>query len=214
MKKKIPFLLAAGILPLTAAAGEQSFVDHLYLSGDIGPSFVQGTRIRNADTIDFNTGIRADVAAGYQVTPWLAGELATGIIWNSADKIGNVPISSFGSSLDLYQVPVMGNVVLSYSCWQSYRFWRHFRPYAGAGVGGVAASVDFNRPLGDVKDTDFTFSYQAFAGVNCELSQRIELGLGYKFLQTGEHNWQENGVTLNTEGTSTHSVIASFTWRF
>jgi len=208
MKKKIPFLLAAGIVPLAAAAGEQSFSDHLYLNGDIGASFIQPTRIRNADTMDFNTGLRADVGVGYQATPWLAGELATGIIWNSVDTIGNVPISSFGSGLDLYQIPVMGNIVLTAP------FWKSFKPYIGAGVGGVAATVDFERPLGSVRDTDFTFSYQAFAGLNYELSQHLELGLGYRFLQTGEHNWVENGVTLDTESTATHSVTASFTWRF
>lgn len=208
MKKKIPFLIAAGIVPLAATAGEQSFSDHLYLNGDIGPSFVQQTRIRNADTMDFNIGLSADVAVGYQATPWLAGELATGVIWNSVDKIGGVPISSFGSGLDLYQVPVMGNIVLTAP------FWQCFKPYVGAGVGGVAATVNFERPLGSVRDTDFTFSFQAFAGLKYELSQRVELGLGYRFLQTEEHNWVENGVALDTESTSTHTVTASFTWRF
>jgi opacity protein-like surface antigen len=102
----------------------------------------------------------------------------------------------------------MGNLVLSTPEWHG------FRPYVGGGLGGVVGMVYFARPLGAIHDTDFTFSYQAFAGLNYKLSRHIDLGIGYKFLQTGDHNWAENGVTLKTEGSGTHSITASFTWNF
>lgn len=209
MKEKIPFLLAAGIIPLATTAMGGDFSSHLYLSGDIGAAFEQAVRIKGADLIDFHNGLRADVALGYQAKSWFAVESASGAIWNSGDKIGGVTIDSFGGSLDLYQIPIMGNVVFS-----TPTYWHGFKPYIGAGVGGAAAILDFQRPLGSIRDTDFTFGYQAFAGLNYKVCEHIDLGVGYKFLQTEDHTWAQNGVTLRTEGTGTHSVTASLTWKF
>ena len=209
MRQKIRFLLAAGIVPLAATASAQSFSDHLYVTGDMGAALEQSLRIRGGgDLINFNTGIRGDVALGYHVNSWLAAEFASGVIWNSGDTIGGATFSSFGAAMDLYQIPVMGNGVFSSPEWHG------LKAYAGGGLGGVAGMLDFQRPLGAIRDTDFTFSYQAFAGLNYRLSPRMELGLGYKFLQTGDHDWAENGVTLKTQGSGTHSITLSFTWNF
>jgi opacity protein-like surface antigen len=208
MKEKMRFLLVAGIVPIAATATAESFSDHLYLTGDIGPAFEQTLHIRGADNITFNTGVRGDIAAGYQANSWFAAELATGVIWNSGDKIGGVPFSSFGAGLDLYQIPLLGNVILSTPVWHG------FKPYIGGGLGCVFGGLDFQRPLGAIRNTDLTFGYQAMAGINYEISRNIELGLGYKYLETGEHDWAQNSVTLKTEATVTHSVTASFTWKF
>jgi opacity protein-like surface antigen len=208
MKRKIPFLLAAGIMPFATPAIGQDFLSHVYVSSDLGAAFQQADRIKGADLIDFHNGVRGDIAAGYRVSSWFAVEFASGAIWNSGDKIGGVTLSSFGGSLDLYQIPIMGNVVFSTPAWHG------FQPYIGAGVGGVAAMLDFQRPLGTIRDTDFTLSYQAFAGLNYQVCEHVELGVGYKFLQTEDHSWSQNGVTLKTEGTGTHSVTASLTWKF
>lgn len=209
MKERIPFLLAAGIVPFATTALAGDFSPHLYLNSDLGAAFQQEVRIKGADLIDFHNGVRGDISVGYQATSWFAMEFASGTIWNSGDKIGGVSISSFGGSLDLYEIPIMGNVVFS-----TPTAWHGFKPYIGAGIGGVAAMLDFQRPLGAIRDTDFTLSYQAFGGLNYRVSQHIEIGVGYKFLQTDDHDWAENGVTLKTDGTGTHSVTASFTWSF
>ena len=74
--------------------------------------------------------------------------------------------------------------------------------------------LDFKSPLGDIANTDFTFSYQAFVGLNYEISEHLAVGVGYKFLRTQDHNWADGGVTLQTDGTCTHSVTASFVWKF
>jgi opacity protein-like surface antigen len=209
MKQKIPILLAAGIIPFAATAMAEDFSAHGYVSSDIGAAFQQKVRIRGGgDLIDFHNGVRGDIAFGYQATSWLAGEIATGVIWNSADRIGTAAVTSFGGSLDLYQIPIMGNVVVSTPR------WHRLKPYIGGGIGGVAAMLDFQRPLGSIDDTDFTFSYQGFAGLNYQVCKRVEMGVGYKFLQTSDHNWIDSGVTLRTGGTATHSVVASFIWSF
>lgn len=208
MKRKIPFLLAGGIVPLATAVMGQDFSPHPYLSADLGAAFQENLRIRSGDLIDFHNGVRGDITLGYQKTRWVGMELQTGVIWNSGDKIGGATISSFGGRMDLYQIPVMANLVLTTPAWHG------FRPYAGAGFGGVAAMMRFERPLGSIRDTDVTFSYQAFGGLNYEISEHFELGVGYKYLQTDNHDWIENGVTLKTEGTTVHSVTASLSWKF
>jgi opacity protein-like surface antigen len=208
MRPKTFFFIAAGIIPLAASAAGNDWTDRFYVSTDVGPAFQQGINIIGADEIKFNTGVRGDVSLGYRFAPWIATELAAGFIWNSADSIGGVPISSYGGSLDLYEIPLMGNLILTTPA-------KHgFQPYVGGGVGVVAAKLDFTSPLGDIHDTDYTFSYQAMAGVNYQLSQNLVLGLGYKYLCTRDHSWTENGVTLDTEGTATHSVTLSLTWSF
>lgn len=209
MKQKISFLLAAGIVPLATTAMAEDFSAHTYLSADLGAAFQQKLRIRSSgELIDFHNGARGDIAFGYQATPWLAAEIATGAIGNAGDTIGGVTLRSFGGSLDLYQIPVMANVIVSAPRWHG------FKPYIGGGFGGVAAMIDFQRPLGSVRDTDFTFSYQGMAGVNYQVCKNVELGVGYKYLLTEDHNWMEHGVTLRTVGTGTHSVQASFIWSF
>jgi len=208
MNPRIRFLLAAGIVPLATTALGQDFSPHWYWTSDLGAAFQQRLRIHGADLIDFHNGVRGDLAIGYQPCEWFGAEFASGAIWNSADRIGGAPVTSFGGSLDLYQIPVMANVIVSTPPWHG------FKPYLGAGVGGVAAMIDFQRPLGSIRDTDFTFSYQAMAGLNYQVCPRVSMGVGYKFLQTDDHNWIENGVTLKTAGTGTHSVTASVVWSF
>src|ERR1700748_1207735 len=120
MREKIPFLLAAGIIPFAPTAIGQDFLPHPYLSCDLGAAFQQEVHIRGADLIDFHNGVRGDIAVGYQATSWFAVEFASGAIWNSGDKIGGVPISSFSGSLDLYEIPVMGNAVFTTPAWHGF----------------------------------------------------------------------------------------------
>lgn len=208
MEGKKQFLIVAGVLPLATAAWGGDFTNRVYVTADVGPAFQQNINIAGGSKIDFNTGVRGDVSFGYACKPWLATEFATGVIWNSVDTIGGVAPSSYGGSMDLYQIPLMGNLVLT-----APNLGR-FRPYVGGGLGCVIGKLDFNSPLGNIHDTDHTFAYQAFAGLNYQISERVVVGLGYKYITTRDHGWTQNGVTLDTEGTSTHSVTCSLTWFF
>jgi len=208
MKQRIPLLLAAGIFPLATNAVAGDFVAHTYLNADLGAAFEQKVGIQGADRIDFHNGVRGDIAIGYQATEWFAAEFATGVIWNSADRIGNAQVTSFDASLDLYQIPIMANFIFSTPSWHG------FKPYLGAGGGGVAAMIDFQRPLGSIRDTDLVIGYQGFAGLNYQISEHVTAGLGYKYLRSEDHSWIENGVTLKTGGTAVHSVTASVIWSF
>jgi opacity protein-like surface antigen len=208
MRAKAKILLTTGVLPLAATVMGEDFTNRVYVAADLGPAFQQNINISGGQEIDFNSGIRGDVSLGYRFKPWLAGEFAMGAIWNRVDTIGGVPMSSYGGSMDLYQIPLLGNVVLSAP------EWHHFRPYVGGGIGCVLGKLDFNSPLGDIHDTDHTFAYQAFVGVNYQLSEHVAVGIGYKYLATDNHAWTQNGITLDTEGTMTHAVTCAVTWSF
>ena len=196
------------MVPL-AALGQEHPSGQWYANADVGAAFEQQLRIRRSgELIDFHNGIRGDLAVGYQYNSWIAGELTSGAIWNSVQKIGGVPVTSFSTTMDLYQMPILADVVLSTPTWHG------FRPYLGGGFGGVAALLNLKRPLGDISDTDFEFAYQAFAGLNYQVCRRAEIGVGYKYLATESHSWIQNGVTLDTAGTGTHSVTASVTIKF
>lgn len=214
MKGRIQFPLAAGIVLLAARVlgdeccqtgeSEKCF----YFDGNIGASLLNQTKVLDGDRIAFDVGVRTDLAVGYHLSSWAAVEFNTGVIWNSADKIGGVPLDSFGGSMDIYQIPLLGNLVLSAPSKSG------FRPYIGGGVGCMATVLDFRSPLGDISDCDFAFGYQAFVGITYSTSSNLELGIGYRFSQTRDHGWDDGGVSLHTEGTATHAILASIRWKF
>lgn len=205
MKPALRFIIAAGLAPIAAVAQER--FPKFYLDVDAGASLPSSTRVVGADTIEFHNGVRADIALGLRANSWLSAEFASGVIWNAVDKIGGVPVSSYNGSIDLYQIPIMGNVILRAPRTHG------FQPYIGAGLGCVAGMLDFNTPLGKIHDTDYTFGFQAFAGLNYRLSHHLEVGIGYKYLQTHNEGWTDGGVALHTEGIATHSIFAALVWK-
>lgn len=201
----------------TAHSQAQS-ADKLYLNVNAGPAITQDASIQNSPfgntgNIRFDTGLRADLGLGYEVTPSFAAELETGVIWNGVHSIQNNNLSSLNASADLYQIPVLADVIYK-------PLHGSFQPYVGAGFGGVAGLFDssnvplFAPPGSSYSATDWTFAYQFEAGFKYAVSEKIELGLAYKFLATSNHDWTDSGVTLKTDGTMTHAILATFTWRF
>ncbi len=187
-----------------------------YLNADIGGSLEQSIDLKNLGTrVGFNPGTSFDVSFGYNIVPQVAVEFETGVIWNSLSGSGPQIISPVADRADLYQVPFLGNIVfkLPLQC--------GITPYIGGGVGGVASTLVLSRgssnsSWGHISDTDFTFAYQGMAGLKFALNQTMEVGVGYKFLGTLDHQWFGNdpNLVVNTSPTYSHSILASFTWHF
>ena len=136
---------------------------------------------------------------------------------------------------DLYQIPIMVNGI--------YKFCPHgkFRPYLGAGVGvvlsifdvgAISASADGQYTVSPIEgesygdsgsvsgqlwkggsDMDVVFGYQTMAGFNYDLTDRLAVGLNYKFLGTTDHDWNIGGLGLKAEGTFNHSILASINYK-
>jgi OmpA-OmpF porin, OOP family len=212
-----------GIPMLLAGAGAHAdFADRLYVTAAAGPAFAQNTTIQTppftGGQIDFDTGVRGDIAVGYNVCKAFAVELNTGVIWNSVNSIGGNTLSTYSAHADLYQIPLMVNGIYKIP------LKGPFKPYIGAGVGAVVGVLDssgvpglyFPTPGGSQSfdATDTEFAYQAEVGFNWQLGKHAEVGLAYKFLGTSSFTWNANDTPLKTDGIFTHAVTASFTWCF
>jgi len=207
--------MVLGMPLFLAAAPAYAQCTNLYVDVSAGPALQQDVSIHNssfgnAGTVNFDAGLRAGVRIGYDFTPSFAAEFETGVIWNGVNSIHGNTLSDFGSSANLCEIPLLANFIYK-------PLHGAFEPYVGVGCGGVAGIFDeSNTPLfgPSFNDSDFVFAYQAEAGFKYSVSQNIELGLAYQFLGTTDHHWADNGVSLNTGGTMTHAITATFTWRF
>lgn len=210
----------AGTTLLLAAAAQAQSADKMYLDVRAGVALPQDAAIKdaflgNGGNLSFDAGLHAGVNLGYNFCQSLAAELETGVVWNSINSIQGNSLSTGSASADLYQIPVLMNVI--------YKPWHGaFVPYFGVGIGGVAAIFNGSNIPGsffpgsspDFSDMDFVFAYQATAGFKYSVSEHIDLGLAYQFLGTDGPSWSDNNVTLSTDGVLTHSIMATFTWRF
>ena len=131
-------------------------------------------------------------------------ELETGILVNYTDSIG----SNGGGSYELffYQIPVLANVV----CRIPNR--SRFKPFIGAGVGGVDTHLEDNSYFSYRSDSDFGLAWQGVAGVRYQLGSKWELGLIYKYLGTTDRSF--DAFNAKMDGTQTHSVSVSVLFKF
>ena len=187
-----------------------------YFKLDAGLSIVNDIDIKNPQDLDFfdlgvtdvklktDPGVRVDLAGGYNFSKCWALEIEAGFTFNS---IKELEASAFGISgteeldMNLFQIPLLVNVI--------YRLPldSKFKPYIGAGAGGVWSIIS-----GDDVDSenDIAFAFQGMAGVDYELNDKTDIGIGYKFLGALEQDF--GGV--ETENIYTHAILATFNFRF
>ena len=215
MKSSFGLAGLAGIISIaiTTSAAEPGGA---YVNVDAGPSFLHDVKIKDAGgaRAKFDVGLRSDISVGYRFSESCAGEIETGLIWNSVRRIGTtVPPPTPGGGgyaayqrgdADLYQIPLLANALYFVRCPKLSAL----QPYVGVGVGGIATVLDSEFPAGDVNDTDFTFAYQAFTGVKYACTDRISIGAAYKFLGTLDHHWEGSGLDVRTRSIFTHAIVA------
>ncbi len=217
MKNALGMTMAGTTLLLAATAAQAQSADKLYLDVRAGVALPQDAAIQyspygNSGNVEFDAGLHVGVNFGYHLCRSFAAELETGVLWNSINAInGNHP-SSMGGSADLYQIPVLANLVYQ-------PLHGAFVPFASVGVGGVAGMFDSSSlalfgPAANYSDMNFVFAYQATLGFKYAVSEHFELGLAYQFLGTTGNDWSDHGVPFKTDGVVTHSIMATLTWRF
>ena len=194
----------AGIVLVACCVKAQA--GEMYIHADVGPAFAQNTTLTSggSGTQTFKTGVRGDIAFGYDFNDHWAAELETGTIWNQADTIGGFSVSP--RTIDFYQFPMLVNGLYKVH-------WNNkWTAYGGGGAGGVATHVEATLPT--FRDTDFTFAFQGEAGIAYSLSSHIDLDLGYKFLGSLDHSFTYKGSTTTTDPFYTHAILLSFSWKF
>jgi len=222
MKRTTQIDKIVGIALLLGCATSQAadWRDNLYLHADIGPAFINNGPttfrgflpntgpVQGKGHFQADTGIRGDLALGYQLTKSWAVEVESGATWNS----GPNPHDSF------YQIPVMLNVIYQIQMSDSWK------AYFGAGAGGVVSMLRtevkdaaFFSPF-VFEDSDWSPGYQAEAGIKYALSRHVDVDLGYKFLGVAEYDYRlgipDAGESLKVKDLYTHSATLSLTWKF
>ncbi|EEF62857.1 hypothetical protein Cflav_PD5492 [Pedosphaera parvula Ellin514] len=144
------------------------------------------------------------LAFGYNFCKAFAAEFETGSIWNSVDKLDGIPLASRASG-DLYQYPFLAKAIFKLP------FDNGLTPYIGGGVGGIGSTLHLKDPFLDSSSTDFTFAYQAEAGLKYAINEHIDVGVGYKFLGTTGYSFFHGP---RTDDTFNHAIFASFVWNF
>jgi opacity protein-like surface antigen len=226
MKQSHGMAMVGTALLLAAAHSQAQSVDQAsekwYADIDAGVALEQnaptksGSNFGSNGSIHFNPGVRGGLGLGYNLNQSFAVEMNAGVVWNSIDQIGANKLSSVGASAQLEQIPLLVNGI--------YRlpFGGNFKPYVGAGVGGVVGVFDSsNVPLSffpgndpHYNDTAFSFAYQIETGFKYPVGEKIDLGLAYKFLGTTGYSWSDNNINFKTSSTMTHAIEATFIWRF
>ena len=167
----------------------------------------------------FDTGYRVDASFGYRFVEGaqlsygyrafqadLAVEVETGLQWNPVKSVGDATLDTGGGQLDLYQYPILVNVVLGAPI-----FVEELHFSLCGGVGGVVAHWRADPPDGsNVSETSVTFAAQAGVRFAYDLTPHLSAGLFYQALwldevhldvAEGEHTWS-------------HSVGLDVTWNF
>ena len=230
-----------------AARPSVSIFDEMYLLADVGVAIPQDANIKNiASTatsgglsgtkVSLNTGMRFDAGLGFNVTDWLAVEVASGLIWNSVDRVegtildttggllgADLPLS--GGSGDIYNVPIMFNGQVRLPVGKDLKL------LLGGGIGTVwsDASVDSITTTAipglqaAVSGNSWAFAYQANVGLEWELAKNLALGVRYSFLGTTEVNYGPASFNTPTivgvsdvkaDAIYTHSILATLKLEF
>ena len=80
----------------------------------------------------------------------------------------------------------------------------------GAGIAEVQASLAAGNSTGTfVDDDDRAFAFQGIAGLRLPVSDRVDLGLKYRYFEAGELDYTDTAGRSVSSVLSTHSVLAS-----
>ena len=205
---------------LAAMDGRAQIADNFFVGVEGGVALAQDSSILDnsgfggsATAIKFATGWRAGGYVGYNFCEYFAAQLDSSLIWNDITAVGGQTVSSFGSA-HLEQVPVLLEGVFKYPLGK-------FKPYVTAGLGGdfarfASTGIPFSGPPSNLNyaSLDTTLAYEAGLGFTYSLTKYLDLGAVFKLVGTTDHGWNDNGISLKTDGTIVSTINATVTWRF
>ena len=147
------------------------------------------------ESVAFNPGFRFDFAPGYRLNEWIGFEFETGCIYNTVDSYtisGNGTFTGTGGNPNLngtttadaqgylLQVPLIVNVEFSYPLEGGWR------PFIGAGGGGMFQKMTIGTLTGDIQvqgdfnQSNFMGAWEAFAGFGYQVAPGFDVSLAYR----------------------------------
>jgi len=190
-------LVAAG--PAQAAPGLYGSLFGGLSWGDNVRGFTSSSRNSGSTTSFFNinghseTGFVVGVAIGYDLSEILMKglrvELEGSYHHNNLKGSFSAGSTTFSSSGTATSAPAANTVTWAVmaNAWYDFDFGSKFKPYVGGGV-GWARNKFTPKPFSGLPATeDEGFAWQAGAGINYQFSPGGSIGLGYRYLDSGEH---------------------------
>ncbi|VWX53174.1 OmpA family protein [Novosphingobium sp. 9U] len=205
--------LVIGLALASTAIATPSFArdDAWYIEGDFGAVLVEDSSfdiagINNAASLDHKYGYDGGVAIGYDFGPFRletegsyrrakADEYTTGA--------GTFDVRGHASALSF-----MVNGLLDFGADDG------IQGFVGGGVGVARVHQDIILTTTPVDDNDTGFAWQALAGVRAPITDRIDLGLKYRFFNADNVNLVgTNGASFDTRFRS-HSLLGTIGYNF
>lgn len=232
MKIKTTLLAAACAMAFAPAAHAY---EGLYGAIGAGLSYMQDDRDINNESgsgpfvfdtgVDYDPGIGVYAAIGYDYQGPLRGEVefsyrANDIVDIDMDGGGFSGIPEGSISGDTTSLAIMANLLYDFKS-----FGSSVTPYVGGGIGmanvdhDISGSVTPGLPTDplsfDYGPSEWSFAYQAIAGLGFALADGLDLDISYRYFSTKKDTY--NGVISGSPASfeaayNTHSLFAGLRW--
>ena len=186
----------------------------VYVNADVGGTLAQKVEVKSLNgaavapgvKFDFEPGVRAGVAVGYNFNPIVGLEFESGFIYNNMKNVAG-PGGTVGLDASLSHVPLQVNMVFRYD--EPTSPWVIF---FGGGAGGDASMVWDN--AADESATKFIFAWQAFGGFRYKFNESMSFGAGYKYYSAHDTTFNLNSESFGVGPQNSHSILLEFNVKF
>lgn len=214
--KKAHFFLIAALL-----TSSQAFAEGLYVSGSVGYSDASGEIFNDGENgagnpkIGIDSDVRYGIALGYELLPSFNLELEYSMASYSTDP--GLQSGSDTRALDDFSIKADVDIdLLTLNASYGFENSSVFTPYIEAGLGTSFYDVDGDLFVGSFMGTDgggflpATFNYKGDgsefvyfvgAGVEWEITEKIDLTLAYRYSDLGQvsTDYDINGDRLQAD---------------
>ena len=206
--------LFVALLPYQALAQEAAG-GGAYVEARVGmfkPDDNHAKYFGSAPELTFDPGWAVEVATGYYITDYFRGELA--LAWRQTE-VDDLEILSVDQPLDESYIGLFTAMLNGYLEVPLVLGGRGVRPFIGGGIGFAYFDVDIETTTGSLTadSGNFTFAFQALAGVAFQLTPSIALTGTYSYL--GTTDTESGGLDgLVIKDYRTHTLMAGLRYSF
>jgi OmpA-OmpF porin, OOP family len=204
-------VVAAMVVMVPGAAAAESF----YAAFRGGPGWT-GDSLDGAfgfeDTTQYKTGVTLGLGLGYVLPLGFRVEGEFGFLHIPVDTEGGVDEGGY-----------INNYLLMANAYYDLKLAAlgPFKPYVGFGLGVARVNIRqtiFRESVGqhvDVNTPRTSFAYQARAGLAYELTPRLDLSVGYRYVHIDGGQYQRFGVDVGNVGAlNNHSLELGVAFKF
>ena len=186
-----------------------------YVEGEVGGSFADFDSGGWQSYDNFaNTGDDSDEALitgvhfGSKIFEYLRADIGFSHRGDFDFKTNSYPLPT---SPFFYKTKIEDIYTLMFSIYFEPVHYKKFIPYIGAGVGSTWAKISTNDTGAWGSRDKAIFSWQAEAGLQYDLTQRVALKLGYRYIDVGNLEVHLRGVDVDWRGNE--SVVSAGKYR-